>query len=136
MQDISPADVDVADLPGTLREIAALIGVPATLTLVKHYGGVRLYVPKSLEPGHILVRLLGAEAAARLVAHYMPGEPFEVPRAAGLIRATRNKAIRARAARGATAADLARDFAMTERHVWRILSGEEGQEMQADLFGG
>lgn len=134
MQDIAAADVDAADLPATLREVAALIGLPATLTLVKHYGGVRLYIPKTLEPGHILIRLLGAEAAQRLVAHYMPGEPFEVPRAVQLMRASRNRAIRLRAARGATAADIARDFAMTERHVWRILAGDDREPDQPGLF--
>jgi hypothetical protein len=134
MDEIDAADVDVADLPGTLRELAALIGLPATLTLIRHYGGVRLYIPKTLEPGHILVRLLGPEAAQRLVAHYLPGENFDVPRGQSLVRALRDRAIAAAAARGASSADLARGFGMTHRHVRRILHRADPVDMQPGLF--
>ena len=43
------AELLAVDLPGTLRDIAALIGLPSTLKLVETYGGVRLYVPKALD---------------------------------------------------------------------------------------
>ncbi|SDH26540.1 hypothetical protein [Nitrosomonas sp. Nm132] len=38
---------DESLLPCILQEIAELIGLPATLKLAQHYGGVRLYVPIS-----------------------------------------------------------------------------------------
>lgn len=126
--------VDAADLPASLREIVALIGLPAALTLVHHYGGVRLYLPKEMDPGHVLVRLLGHDAAMRLITYRAAGDYIEVPLAERAIRAARNRAIRARMQRGATAAAVARAFGMTERHVWRILDGAPVDDGQERLF--
>lgn len=62
-------------LPETLREIAEVIGLEATITLVKARGGTSIYIPAYCKTDHWLAKLLGKEPADKLCAHYrvMPG---------------------------------------------------------------
>ncbi len=129
--------IDIDDLPATLREMAALIGLVATLTLVRHFGGTRLYVPKAAAPEHIIARLIGFEAMVRLCTHY--GAQFQgldIPRALDATIAVRNREIRRQAALGKSHRELAREFHLTERWVREILGEAPLPSGQADLFGG
>ena len=129
-------NIDLALLPGALREIAELIGLPAALTLSRVYGGRRLYVPRRYDPEHPLVKLLGHQAAIRLIDNYGGLEHFDVPMAASLTRELRNRAIRRDRARGDSCSTLARRYQMTERTIWTILaqSTAEDAPRQAALF--
>lgn len=124
---------DLGLLPGILREIAELIGLPGAMTLARAYGGVRLYVPKRYDPDHPLVKLLGHAAAAKLIEQYGGGEHFDIPLAANALRAVRNANIRRDRLMGATHRDLALRYAMTERTVRAIL-GRELDDCQGALF--
>ena len=127
-------NVDLGLLPGALREIAELIGLPAALTLSRVYGG--LYVPRRYDPEHPLVKLLGHQAAIRLIDNYGGLEHFDVPMAASVTRELRNRAIRRDRARGDSCSTLARRYQMTERTIWTILaqSAAEDAPRQAALF--
>jgi hypothetical protein len=128
--------IDIEDLPGTLREMAALIGLVPTLVLVRHYGGTRVYVPREIGPEHPLARLIGFEAAHRLAQHYGGlMQHFDVPRALDAMIQVRNREIRRKASMGMSHRLLALEYRMTERHVRNILGEEPAAETQAKLFG-
>ena len=124
-------DIDL--LPLVLRDIAALIGLPATMRLVEAYGGTRLYVPKRFDPDHPLVKLLGHDNAARLVEQYGGSEHFDIPFAARAVRALRDREIRRQGARGMTRRELAIRNRISERHIRRIVGGET-DDSQGSLF--
>ncbi|WP_293766365.1 Mor transcription activator family protein [uncultured Aquitalea sp.] len=120
-------------LPTVLQEIANLIGLPATLVLVRTYGGRRMYVPKRFDPDHPIVKLLGHEAAAKLIEVYGGLEHFDLPKGEVAIKAARDRQIRLERAGGSTYATLALRFALTERQI-RNICGPELDDRQADLF--
>lgn len=128
------AELLAVDLPGTLRDIAALIGLPGTLKLVETYGGVRLYVPKKLDAEHELARLIGLEQAARLAATYGGELHFDIPRAVAATRAARNRCIKADRASGSTHRQLALANSLTERQIRTILGEEAEDDRQVGLF--
>lgn len=66
-------------LPPILRDITELIGLPATLALVRHAGGTRLYVPVRFDPDHPLVKVLGHAAAVALIERHR-GEYIDLPK--------------------------------------------------------
>ncbi|SOD42310.1 Mor transcription activator family protein [Nitrosovibrio sp. Nv4] len=126
-------ELDESLLPGILRDIARLIGLPGTLQLVKHYGGVRLYVPKRFDPDHVLVKVIGPVAVIILIKHFGGEAHFDIPRALAAANAVRNAAIRAEYAE-LSQRRLAQKYNLTERQVRNILAGDEPDEMQEKLF--
>lgn len=80
--------------------MTAAIGLPATLTIVSIYGGVRLYVP--MTPEHILAHLIGFETALKLSKEYGGPDHFDIPRAVVALRAARNNEIADKFVKGAT----------------------------------
>lgn len=126
------AEIDLDLLPGTLREIAGLIGIPATMKLVDRYGGVRLYVPQKLDASHTLVIWIGAQNAQKLVDEY-GGETLEIPKAEAALREIRNREIRSLYPQ-LSQRDLALKYHTTERNI-RLILGECGNpNNQPDLF--
>lgn len=126
-------ELDESLLPGVLRDIAALIGVPGTLQIVKHYGGVRLYVPKRFDPDHVLVKILGHAAVVKLIEHFGGEEHFDIPRCQIAGNAMRNAAIRDEYGK-LTQSQLARKYDLTERQIRNILAEIEPDEKQEELF--
>ena len=123
-------------LPGVLREIEALIGLAGTLRLAETYGGVRLYVPMQMHDGHALAQLLGLDAAQRLAEVFGGIEHFDIPKAAAVTRAVRNRQMAAeRAQAGLSIRQLALKYQLTERQVRNILGEAEEDDGQAGLFG-
>ena len=105
---------------GSLRdELAGLIGEEGLRRLATRRGGRRLYIPSKVRPLHWLALLLGQDAADALAFRY-GGDRIVIPEL-GLARATRNEEIRRCHAAGASAADVADRFGLSERQVWRVL---------------
>ncbi len=129
----APASIEARYLPPILQEIAELIGLPATLKLVKAYGGTRLYVPKRFDPDHPIVKLIGHELAARLFERFGGQDQFDVPKAMIAVKAARDATIRAQRRDGYTHARLAVLHGITERQVRNIL-GPEVDDRQIGLF--
>lgn len=125
--------ITVEELPASLRELVEVIGLPAALALVEHWGGIRLWVPVELRDDHPLIARLGRDAAERLVQHYA-GETISVPRCAAALRRMRDRRIRERY-QHETAASLAREYGCTERWIWYVVSrAGEDNDPQAGLF--
>jgi hypothetical protein len=59
-----------AKLTGTLKEIAGVIGVEATLKLAAARGGTRVFIPSTIKENHWLSKLLGFDCAAKLADHF------------------------------------------------------------------
>jgi hypothetical protein len=134
--ELTEDNVAVDSLPSVLRDMAGIIGLQATLKIVKHYGGVRLYVPRSMSPEHILSRIIGFEAAIKLAGEFGGMDHFDIPRAVAAIRATRNAEMSEKFRKGKTLRELAIEYAMTERGVMKALdaSGTSHDDRQSPLF--
>ncbi|MDE1461624.1 hypothetical protein [Spartinivicinus poritis] len=61
-----------------LHELAEIIGPEAALKLGQNLGGARLYIPHRMTDEHILVALIGREAAEQLSDYYQ-GDHIELP---------------------------------------------------------
>ena len=113
-------DVREEDLPGSLAEIARVIGVSATLKLIERFGGTRLYVPgaKRLTEDHVIARTIGL-AAARAIVKIWGEDRLEIPRAARALRLARNRAVR-RESSTLSVPKLALKWGLTERQIYQI----------------
>lgn len=136
LAELSTDNVVIDDLPGVLRDMVEIIGLPATLTIVKHYGGVRLYVPGNMVPHHILARLIGFEAACKLSSEFGGMDHFDIPRAVSAVRAVRNAELAEKFRKGKTLRQLAIEYAMTERGITKALAtqGTSQDDRQSPLF--
>ncbi|MBL8478656.1 MAG: hypothetical protein JNK59_05050, partial [Sterolibacteriaceae bacterium] len=117
------------------RELVDFLGLPATLLLVKEYGGQTFMVPKGMRARGVariaeLREAIGAEAATKL-CHTYGGEYLAIPackRPLQLVRdadmATRFDAMTtgpdAQSARSAVN-QIAKHFGVTSTTVWRAL---------------
>lgn len=108
-----------ANYPGVFQEVAQFIGEEAACRLTTQYGGVRLYIPGTLKPGHHLCRLLGQEAAQQLAREF-GGLNVEIPRACLARIAGRNALILADRAAGMSQRELALKYQLTERTIRKI----------------
>lgn len=124
-------------LPESMREVASVIGLPATLRLVERYGGfIQLYIPKDVQEGHPLALALGMEPAQALAAAYGGDYLKSIPKGASAIRAARDRALLRRIREGVSKADAAREYGLTERRVWQILADiRDSSPQQATLPG-
>lgn len=122
-------------LPPSARELAEVIGLDATLALIEHYGGTRLYVPEHIGADHPLARAIGMQAAHTLVEHYAR-DSIDVPRAWRAARAVLYRQIVAAYTDGATAASLARRHRCTERWIYEIVARHraEAASLQQSLL--
>lgn len=113
--------IDLAALPPFARELEEYIGLPATLALCAAYGGLSLWIPRTLPPDSALPLEIGSEPARKLVAIY-GGCRIEPPRLAALATAKRDALIASDAAAGEGLPVLALRYRLTVRHVRRILT--------------
>lgn len=112
------------DLPAGLQELRDLIGITNTLNLVKHFGGLHLKVPSHYNDTHQLVGIIGHEATVTLVRQY-GGTTVYIAKVDTMLRIMRNIEISKRFEGGESATKLAREYQMSERHIWNILKRPE-----------
>jgi len=111
-----------------LASIGEAIGLEAALALANHFGGVRLYVPKTIGDSHAICVALGRENADRLAA-WAGGGSIDVPK-----QAARRARVRDLHSLGAlTISQIALETSFSERHVYRLLRGEN-DERQLSIF--
>lgn len=111
-------------LPQVLQDFVRLIGLAPTLVIVEQYGGCRLYVPVRPTEDHPLAQLIGFENLCTLSRVYGLESHFDIPKATLATRHLRNEKIRADYA-SKSVRDLAREHRLTERMIWKILSGNK-----------
>lgn len=125
----------VSQLPAKARELVDFLGLPATLLLVKEYGGQTFMIPKgrrALGVARIaeLGEIIGTEAAQKL-CHTYGGEYLSVPACKRALLALRDADMQAhfdamtsraggQSARNA-ANQLAKEFGLNVTTVWRAL---------------
>jgi Mor family transcriptional regulator len=138
MKEVPVADVapdfgdDREGLSPMLRELETVIGLEATLLLVDQWGGVNLYIPQSVADGHAIVEKIGLDAAEKL-AGYFGGDHIAMPKAEEYRRLQRDREIYQKKKAGTPAHVLAREYNLTQRHVWQILS-TEGARIQRNKY--
>lgn len=106
-----------------LDEIVEVVGDSAARSLVHVYPGSRVYVPTpaNLDQRHPIPALIGMALAMRLSARF-GGEILVMPTPAVFTTAARNAQILTLRKMGRTIGEIARQFQLNERQVWRILA--------------
>lgn len=112
-------------IPESYRYVVETIGIERALVLVQKWGGRSVWVPapERLDDEHELVKTLGRDAATKL-SKIAAQDRIRVPRCETYLVAMRDEMIRKDYAAGKTAASLASEHRLTERHVFRILAGK------------
>lgn len=112
------------DLPATARELVDVIGIDATIDLVKMFGGDDLKIPEVVNGTsrmwEILVETVGPVAAEKLVHRYA-GTPLYIPTCRIALITVRDRAIIQRFDAGEDFDKLRREHKITRRHLYRIL---------------
>lgn len=131
MSQAAPVPVDL--LPPLLQRFVELIGLPATLTLVRRLGGLRIYIPRPerVTPEHPLALLIGADKLRALAEDFGGQEHFQLPRAERAMKAVRNAEI-ARESSAKSARELAAEYALTEGQIVRILAAQRARDRAVD----
>ena len=115
-EDLLTIKLDESILPKQIRDIVQVIGLPATLKLVDHYKGTRVYVPERFDPNHALCKLISHEPLIKLIEIYAR-DYFEVPKCDAAMRLARNTMI---ASSDKTQRELAIEWDLTERQIRNI----------------
>jgi hypothetical protein len=129
-------------LPKSAQALIDVIGLDATLILVRRYGGLSLWPARYCAGRAELEALIGAEATERLVTTYR--EEMQIPQCAEALRVIRHNEMRAEfdgyVNAGASARSavtwLAAHYGHTERHVWRLLKRSNAvvEVVQGEMF--
>lgn len=127
--------VDERRLPPTARLLARAIGMSATVRLLQARGGTQLHVPVDPSRAYVLPGVLSADEIAAL-ARAFGGQRLDLPKLDKLLRQIRDAQIRADRAHR-SAAQVAREYGLTRRHVINITGATEAGEdlAEPDLFG-
>jgi Mor family transcriptional regulator len=127
-------------LPPLLQDFERLIGLEPTMALVRHSGGLRIYIPtpERVTADHIFAHVIGLENLLKLAEVYGGESHFQLPKAERALIQVRNARIAQAYTTHKTARELAVEYHLTERQVERILAaaGAEAPEdrRQAVLF--
>lgn len=116
--------IDSDLLPQLLQDFERLIGLPATLDLVRVYGGLRIYIPtpERVLPEHQLAKIIGEDRLKALAEVYGGEDHFTLPKAERAILALRNARIAHAYGHNKTVRELAMEHRLTERQIERIVA--------------
>lgn len=129
------SDLSTELLPQVLQDFVRLIGLAATMILVEHFGGRRLYIPINPHPDHHLAKLIGLDNLAKLSQVYGLEDHFDIPKAERALKHLRNEKIRSEYG-PKSVSTLAREHNLTERQIWNILGDPSALDTsQSQLFG-
>ncbi|MGE0333181.1 MAG: hypothetical protein AB7P37_21080 [Ramlibacter sp.] len=115
----------VGGLPESIQELVDVIGLNATIDLVKVSGGDDLKVPEVVDGDSrawaFLVENIGHEAATKLVERYK-GTVLYVAKCDAALRQYRNDHYLSRIRAGEDFNAVRRESGMTRRHLFRLLA--------------
>ena len=115
---------EVESLPGTARELISVMGLDATIDLVKAFGGDDLKIPEVINGTSrmwaILVETVGATAATKLVEGF-GGTVCYVPLCQAALRDRRHRDIQRRYDAGEQFDALRRELNCSRSQLYRVL---------------
>ena len=115
---------EVDALPATARELVEVMGLDATIDLVKTFGGDDLKIPEVINGTSrmwaILVETVGAAAAAKLVERFA-GTAIYVPMCQAALRDRRHREIQRRYDAGEPFDTLRRELGCSRSQLYRLL---------------
>ena len=106
-------------MSATRSELDYLLGQDVAARVVGGLGGVCMVVPRT--PTALMLERIALDDARALCAA-LSGEHISIPAGA---RQDRHAEIRADRAQGMTGREIAIKHRITQRHVWRILAGDQ-----------
>lgn len=115
------------------EQLAEVLGEKAAEGLCAAWGGLRVYVPASVDDRHPIYFAIGLQAAKRLCERWS-GETLTVPKLDRLRRAKRNQQIVEEYRAGATGSQIARKYGLHEGSVYQLIAQLDARRQQ-DLFG-
>lgn len=115
--------IPIDRLPPLLQEFERLVGLQATMALVRRWGGLRVYfpTPERVTEDHPYAAVIGTEALLKLAEEYGGLPHFQLPKAERALQAVRNARIAAEYATNKTAREIAAEYGLTEGQVVRIV---------------
>ncbi|MDP3887061.1 Mor transcription activator family protein [Hydrogenophaga sp.] len=119
------ADIIDSDLlPPLLQDFERLIGLPATLDLVRIHGGLRIYIPTParVHADHPFAKIIGVDRLMALAKVYGANDHFTLPKGERAILALRNARITHAYGHHKTVRELAAEHSLTERQIERIVA--------------
>ena len=119
----SPA-VPLELLPPLLQDFVRLVGLDATMALVRHTGGLRIYIPTPdrVTPDHPFAHVMGLENLLKLAEAYGGESHFQLPKAERALIQVRNARIAEAYRTHKTARELACEYHLTESQIVRIVA--------------
>lgn len=111
-------------LPPLLQDIVRLIGLEPTMALVRHSGGLRIYIPtpERAGPEHPFANVVGLDNLLKLAGEYGGLPHFQLPKAEKALIAVRNARIAQAYSTHKTARELAAEHGLTEGQIVRIVA--------------
>jgi Mor family transcriptional regulator len=113
-----------------VKEIAAVIGLPACLELVSRWGGRDLYVPEHIDRQHPIAFAIGLEAAQKLAAEY-PRCTLSLPIERNATIDLRNALIFQEWKDGASVMRLSHRWGLTRPGIDAVLTKMQDREARA-----
>lgn len=139
MRDTAPG-IPVDLLPPLLQDFERLIGLEATMALVRHSGGLRIYIPtpERVTSDHPFAHVIGVDNLLKLADVYGGEAHFQLPKAERALIKVRNARIAQAYATHKTARELAVEYHLTEGQIVRIVAAmgavAPNDRRQATLF--
>lgn len=117
-----PVPIDL--LPPLLQDFERLVGLKATMAMVRVYGGLRVYFPTvdRAQADHPYAALIGLDNLLKLSQEYGGQQHFQLPKAERALLAVRNARIAADYGSDKTAREIAAEHGLTEGQVVRIVA--------------
>lgn len=124
--------IDPDLLPQLCQELSEIIGLDATLKLVKAYPGVRLYIPANPHPDHPIAQAIGFDALCELAKVYGQ-ETLLLPKLDAAERQIKHQMVASLTAQNHSVRTIALAVGYSTRRVEQLRSRQQRDD-QPDLF--
>lgn len=131
--DLKAEHINLKLLPPVAQDLAAVIGLPATLELIKAYPGIPLYIPAHPHHEHPITAIIGHDKLTKLSNIY--GQTYlKMPNLTA--RKVKHRMVKELQAQGKSIRVTALATGYCARRVEQLRSGEQPSSQQCDLFKG
>lgn len=109
---------------GIMEDLGAAMGFEATTRLIAVFGDASLYVPQQIDEAHPIARVVGINAAQRLVADF-GGETINLPANEQYDRLIRVRTVARLLRKGVTTRDIGQLVGLSTKQVGRYRAEAE-----------